>query len=53
MSEYLLNTISQQPTDPVAQKLDEIAQKINTLSLAAKSQKSAHEADKKCSNKKV
>ena len=43
MNEHLLNTISQKPTDPVAQKLDEIAKKINTLSFAAASQESAHE----------
>ena len=52
-NEYLLNTITQQPPDPVAPKIDEIAHKMNTLSFAAKSQESAHEADKKMHHKKV
>ena len=47
VNEHLLNTISQQPPDLVAQKLDELAQKINTLSFATKSQETAHQADKK------
>ena len=46
-NEHLLNTISQQPPDPVAQTLDELAQKINTLSIATKSQETPHQLDRK------
>ena len=47
INEHLLNTISQPPPDPVAQKLDELAQKINTLSFAMKSQETTDHDDKK------
>ena len=45
-NENLLHTISQQPPDPVVQKLEELAQNINTLSFSTKSQETAHQADK-------
>ena len=51
-NEHLLNIISQQPPDPVAQKLDESAQKINTLSFATKSQETTHHDDKKVQHSK-
>ena len=45
INEHLLNTISQQPPDPVVQRLDELTQKINTLSFASKPQETTHDDD--------